>query len=290
MNPSANRKAESPTPPESSLPPQQPSPAAAVSPAPSESEEETIHPARKTPISPPSHPRQYRAIGLIRGIYEPSSEQMTRGTLATSEGTRIDAVLLGRLISLVKNHIDLSQEHLWVVYPRTRQSNDHLHIQIVGIWEPETLDKDGEAAVGDSADVARDGFFSIRGEVVYASTEKEVAIVKIRQSPKKEADRTKFFKIKLKGTLPDRPVGHFWDFQAHLAQYDLVIQSAEDLGMIKKKPSLRTDKKRPFQKRDRRLPTDRPRPASRPNLEKRPVPKPIISKPTKQPPRPSDSP
>ncbi|HBY78302.1 MAG TPA: hypothetical protein DEG47_15155, partial [Cyanobacteria bacterium UBA11148] len=84
---------------------------------------------RQQPIPPPSEPMQYRAIGLIRGQYMPSADQLTRGTLVSSDGTLIDAVLLGRVMSLVKNHLSLDQSHLWVVYPRTRQEDGNLHVQ-----------------------------------------------------------------------------------------------------------------------------------------------------------------
>lgn len=99
---------------------------------------------RNHPISPPSEPMQYRAIGLVRGLYQASEEQVTRGNIHTVDGAVIDAVLLGRVISLIKKHIDLAKEHLWVVYPRTREEGDSLHVQVVGIWEPESLSKEGE--------------------------------------------------------------------------------------------------------------------------------------------------
>jgi hypothetical protein len=304
MNSPTNRQPDSPHPPEPPIAPQRP-PANALENAPantsdaSEGLAQSI--ARKLPISPPSHPQQYRAIGLIRGIYEPSAEQMTKGTLTTTEGTPIDSVLLGRLISLIKNHIDLTQEHLWVVYPRTRQTDNHLHVQIVGVWEPETLDKD---PTKDSAptspspspatpdEIAPDEFFSIRGEAVYASNDKQVVILKIRQAPKKETEEAKYFKIKLKGTLSDRPIGHFWELTAQLHDSDLVIQEANDLGMIKKKPLLRSERKRPFQQRDPRPRSggdSRPKFGDKPNPEKRPVSKPIINKPTKSNIQPKDA-
>ena len=99
---------------------------------------------RQQPIPPPSEPKQYRAIGLVRGRYTPSDEQFTRGAMLTHEGTEVEAVLLGRVMSLVRNHLDLTQEHLWVVYPRTREMRQDLHVQIVGVWEPEKLNKTDE--------------------------------------------------------------------------------------------------------------------------------------------------
>ena len=99
---------------------------------------------RHGPIPPASEPLQYRAIGLIRGVYVPSEEQFTRGHIATGDEDAIDAVLLGRVMSLVKKHVDLAQPHLWVVYPRTRPGNNDLHAQIVGIWDPENLNQEDD--------------------------------------------------------------------------------------------------------------------------------------------------
>ncbi|MGJ3249950.1 MAG: hypothetical protein ACFE0J_02290 [Elainellaceae cyanobacterium] len=97
---------------------------------------------RQQPIPPASEPMQYRAIGLMKGKYIASDEQFTRGQMETEDGYPIDAVLLGRVMSLVKKHLDLEQPHLWVVYPRTRNKDEQLHVQVVGVWEPENLNKD----------------------------------------------------------------------------------------------------------------------------------------------------
>lgn len=76
------------------------------------------------PIPTPGQPKQYRAIGLLQGRYVPG-EEIERGTLITSDGTHIDAVVLSRLLGLVKSrYVDLEKEHLWVVYPRTRGMNE----------------------------------------------------------------------------------------------------------------------------------------------------------------------
>lgn len=250
---------------------------------------------RQRPIPPPSNPRQYRAIGLIQGQYQRSEEQMTKGNLIASDGTAIDAVVLGRVISLVKNHLNLEQSHLWVVYPRIQQENDHLHVQIVGVWEPETLhqtDSSAEQSSTPSSSLeseleftpdSQNGYFSIRGEVVYYSQEKQIAIVKIRQSPRKESEKIKFFKLKLTGILPDKPVGHFWDLQVQLQGDTLVIQSSEDIGLLPKKKLPFRGKPSRGKEETKRSPSD-----SRPSLPtkptegvKRPVQKPII-KPVKK--------
>ncbi|MFM7364907.1 MAG: hypothetical protein ACKO11_10520 [Cuspidothrix sp.] len=208
---------------------------------------------REQPIPPPSEPTQYRAIGLIRGCYHPSSEQFTQGTLITRDGVELNSVLLGRIMSLVKNHLDLEKEHLWVVYPRTRQENDALHLQIVGVWEPENLAKHGldqdrpdsttedlnnSAAVSahpKPSSAVPDGGFSVRGEVVYQSFEEKSLVVKIKQAPRKPTDKPKYFKLKLKGILTTKAVGKFWDFNVKREDDTLVVINAEAIADLPKK-------------------------------------------------------
>lgn len=220
---------------------------------------------RKQPIPPPSHPRQYRAIGLIRAKYEQSAEQMTQGTLLTTDGAKIEAVLLGRIISLLKNHLDLKQEHLWVVYPRTKTKEDRLHAQIVGVWEPETLNQDSDTAI--SSQEAEHGYFSIRGEVIFFSTEEKIVIVKIKQFPRKEGEKPKFFKLKLKGVLGEKPLRRFWDLKVRLEGEDLMIEEGTDLGFAsKRKPKQKKNPKKIQLKSSR---TDKPSPTARPILPKK---------------------
>ena len=96
---------------------------------------------RDHPIPPVTEDLQYRAIGLVRAIYRPEDPKIfSRGSLLLEAGEEIEAVVLGKVISLMKRHIDIENPHLWVVYPRCRDS-EHLHLQISGIWEPSTLDK-----------------------------------------------------------------------------------------------------------------------------------------------------
>lgn len=267
---------------------------------------------RQQPIPPPSEPMQYRAIGLIRGQYMPSADQLTRGTLVSSDGTLIDAVLLGRVMSLVKNHLSLDQSHLWVVYPRTRQEDGNLHVQIVGVWEPEKLHPPTSNQPNDSeevpeqppletfsdiseADVSfplKDGYFSIRGEVIYQSRDSEEVIVKIKQSPRKESDKTKFFKLTLKGILGEKVIRHFWDLHVQLQANSLLIEEANDICMMPvRKPQrggagYKSYKRKPPSKSSRNGPTQRPvgkgerAPASTAPPPKRsePLPKPVKRK------------
>ncbi|PAX60712.1 hypothetical protein [Brunnivagina elsteri] len=212
---------------------------------------------RHQPIPPPSEPMQYRAIGLVRGRYVASEEQFTQGSLISVDGIELSSVLLGRIMSLVKNHLDLEQDHLWVVYPRTRQEDDELHLQIVGVWEPEKLAKDpiseeeGEKeekeeekptesetspseALTPSSDIP-DGGFSIRGEVVYQTPDCNSLVIKIKQAPRKKDDKPKYFKLKIKGKLDARAVGKFWDLQVKREGDSLMIEKGEAIADLPKK-------------------------------------------------------
>lgn len=214
---------------------------------------------RYQPIAPPSEPMQYRAIGLVRGTYEPSeADQLNRGNLTTDDGHVIDSVLLGRITSLVKKHIDLSVSHLWVVYPRTRRELDNddqdLHLQIVGVWEPETLGLPGESPAGDGGEEADpdasekpdladlppvdDNFFSIRGEVIKYTPEDKCIAVKILQGVKRTPSSSKPFKLLLHGTIEGRTVGYFWDFKVRREAKVLVLSEASVVGIVppKKRP------------------------------------------------------
>ncbi len=215
---------------------------------------------RQQPISPPSEPKQFRAIGLIRGRYTPSEDKFTQGDLLTSDGTTIEAVLLGRVMSLIRNHLDLEADHLWVVYPRTREKREEeeeasLHVQIVGVWEPETLAKKDEDESQHSLALSpgyEDDYFSIRGEVIAYSADAEVIIVKIQQAPRKASEKGKYFKLSLLGALPQEKFpGYFWDFQVKRSGSALQISQSTCIGLLpprkKGKDTAKGDRK-PFKK------------------------------------------
>ncbi len=230
------------------------------------------------PIPSPSYPRQYRAIGLIEGQYQRSQEHQTRGILITKEGHIIDTVVLGKVLGLFKKHIDLDKPHLWIVYPRTRLANDQLQLQIAGVWEPEILhpEKTYLSLPEDSLSSAfpvKSGDFSIRGQVVYASHQKKIVIVKIRQSPKQSSEKPKFFKLKLHGKLPDKAVGCFWELQVRLVNNQLTIITGTNLGQMTQKRGNFLKKRSSSPIRPKRSSTNSDRPFSSPHRPS--LPKPI---------------
>ena len=190
-------------------------------------------------IRPPDIALQYRAIGLLWGKYVPDEGELTLGTLHTTDGTQIQAVILGKLLGLVKTRIDLSKEHLWICYPRTRDEGP-LHVKIAGIWEPETLHPDKPAPTPEH----KPDYFSIQGEVVYQHKEDGWLVVKIVQTPREKTEKPSYFNLKLQGFLPERPVKNFWHLHVQREGNNLVVEDGERIAYLgKKKPKKGKPKK-----------------------------------------------
>ena len=189
---------------------------------------------RQHPISPVTEPMQYRAIGVVRGTYVPGdAEQLTRGTLRCEDGTAIEAVVLGRLLTLMRRHLDLAVPHLWVVYPRSREENT-LHLQLVGVWEPSTLDPDA-----DHADVLPEGdeYFSIRGELIYTRPETGDLVVKVRVMPRADGSKPVPFKLQLKGEIPLEHLRHFVALDMRRQGQELHLERVEVIGPVAQRGS-----------------------------------------------------
>jgi uncharacterized membrane protein YgcG len=213
---------------------------------------------RLRPIPPPSEPTQYRAIGVVRGTYQPSDEQFTRGNMVMHDGSNVEAVLLGRVMSLVRNHLELDKEHVWVVYPRTREREATLHLQIVGVWEPENLtqpeDLDDESSessetevVAKAAPIEEEALqyvpsdevdtdtFSIRGEIISHEPDSNKISVKIQQVLRKKGEKEpsmKYFKLNLEGDLRGKVLGYFWDLDVKRVGQDLKILGGSSIVLV----------------------------------------------------------
>ena len=199
------------------------------------------------PIPSVTDPLQYRAIGIVRGIYKPQDEEnFTRGVLIDSEGNEIDSVVLGRVITLIRNHVPLEKPHLWVVYPRCR-NNQNLHLQITGIWEPSTLNKEFIENEGlnessnikvDSDNVVEgDDYFSIRGELIFTKVEDKDVVIKIRQKPRNQQKKALPFKVNLKGEIPMNFLKHFISLDVRRVDYQLLVEDFQVIGPIQKSPT-----------------------------------------------------
>ena len=194
---------------------------------------------RDHPITPVSEPMQYRAIGLVRGIYCPEGpDHFTRGVLRDEKGLEIECVVLGRLITLMRRHISMEKPHLWVVYPRCKEEK-HLHLQLAGVWEPSTLKlennvQDLEKKEWEEQDHISEGdnYFSIRGELIFTKPEEDQLIIKIRQKPRKTNKKLLPFKIRINGRIPRENLQSFISLDVRRVGENLTMENYEIIGAM----------------------------------------------------------
>ena len=161
----------------------------------------------KNPIPKVTNKLQYRAIGIINGVFTPhDNNQLNRGYLTDSKGEKIETVVLGKALSLLKKHIDLKKSYFWIVYPKNKNTQN-LHLQVAGIWDPYQLNdfpndssKTNFSKLLEELDL-QDNYFSIRGELVFVNTQKKEIIIKICPSLKLKNLKNKKFKLVIKGEL-----------------------------------------------------------------------------------------
>ncbi len=164
----------------------------------------------KNPIPQVTNQLQYRAIGIINGKFTPhDSQQLSRGFLIDNEGEKIETVILGKALSLLKKHIDLKKSYYWIVYPKNRNTQN-LHLQVAGIWDPYQLnDLQINSSKTNFSNLSnlleeldlKDNYFSVRGELVFVNTKKKEIVIKIRSVSKLKNLKNKNFKLVIKGEL-----------------------------------------------------------------------------------------
>ena len=185
----------------------------------------------KSPIQKVTNKMQYRAIGIVNGIYNPHDhEEINKGFLIDNQEKKIEAVVLGKSLSIIKKHIDLKKSYFWIVYPKNKNTQN-LHLQIAGIWDPYLLnDMSKEISKKNTLDLLKefhlkDNYFSIRGELVYVNIEKKEIIIKICSSYQVKKLKNHNFKLVLKGEIPIEFLNHFVSLD--------VFREGNNLRMIK---------------------------------------------------------
>ncbi len=161
----------------------------------------------KNPIPKVTNQLQHRAIGIINGKFTPlSNEQLNRGFLVDNKDEKIETVVLGKALSLLKKYIDLKKSYYWIVYPKNKNTQN-LHLQVAGIWEPYQLNdfpndssKTNFSKLLEELDL-KDNYFSIRGELVFVNTQKKEIVIKICPAVKSKNFKNKNFKLVIKGEL-----------------------------------------------------------------------------------------
>ena len=156
----------------------------------------------KNPIPEVSNQLQHRAIGIVNGKYTPhGSEQLNRGFLIDNKGEKIETVVLGKALSLLKKHIDLKKSYYWIVYPKNKNTQN-LHLQVAGIWDPYQLnDFPSDSSKTNISKLLEelgleDNYFSVRGELIFVNTQKKEIVVKVCSAAK-----SKNFKLVIKGEI-----------------------------------------------------------------------------------------
>jgi len=161
----------------------------------------------KNPIPKVTNKLQYRAIGIVNGKFIPdNNEQLNRGYLSDNKSEKIETVVLGKALPLLKKHIDLKKSYFWVVYPKNKNTQN-LHLQIAGIWDPYQLNdfpndsaKTNFPKLLEELDL-KDNYFSVRGELVFVNTQKKEIVIKISSASKLKNLKNKNFKLVIKGEL-----------------------------------------------------------------------------------------
>ena len=161
----------------------------------------------KNPIPKVTNQLQYRAIGIVSGKFIPNDgEQFNRGFISDNEGEKIETVVLGKALSLIKKHIDLDKSYFWVVYPKNKNTQN-LHLQVTGIWDPYQLNNfsDDSSKTNFSKLLEKlglkDNYFSIRGKLVFVNTQKKEVVIKICSASKQNNLKNKNFKLVIKGEI-----------------------------------------------------------------------------------------
>ena len=167
----------------------------------------------KSPIPKVSNNKQFRAIGIVFGMYKPYEKNLlNKGFIEDSNGTKLDAVVLGKALHIIKKFINLEKQYYWIVYPRNKDSNN-IHLQITGIWDPSNFNNnddniDNTHEILSSLNL-KDNLFSIRGKLIFINTQEKELIIKICPSNKSKNQKNKSFKVLVKGEISMKFINSF---------------------------------------------------------------------------------
>ncbi|MDC2974830.1 hypothetical protein OAX47_01380 [Prochlorococcus sp. AH-736-K09] len=189
----------------------------------------------KSPIQKVTNRLQYRAIGIVNAVYNPNDNvQFNRGTLTDCKGQKIETVILGKVLSLIKKYIDLEKNYYWIVYPKNKNTQN-LHLQVAGIWDPYKFnDISDDSLKKDPIELLEelnlnDNYFSVRGEVVFVNTKNKEFVVKICSSSHPNKIKKNNFKLTIKGELSIKNLNSFLSLDVmrdgntlNLASYEVI--------------------------------------------------------------------
>ena len=186
----------------------------------------------KSPIPKVTNNKQFRAIGIVFGMYKPNDNNLlNKGFIEDSSGLNIDAVVLGKALPLIKKFINFENKYYWIVYPRNKNS-DNIHLQIAGIWDPNNFKNNDEYSFKKTHDLLlsldlKDNLFSIRGKLIFINTQEKDLIIKICPSRQNKNKKNKSFKILVKGEISMKYINSFVSLEVIRKENTLFMEKFE---------------------------------------------------------------
>ena len=186
----------------------------------------------KSPIPKVSDKKQFRAIGIVCGIYKPHENKLlNKGFIEDSNGLKIDAVVLGKALPIIKKFINFEKQYFWIVYPRNKNSNN-IHLQIAGIWDPSNFKINNDENINKTHDLLisldlKDNLFSIRGKLIFINTQEKELIIKICPSSQLKNKKNKSFKILVKGEMSMTFINSFVSLEVMRIENALFLEKFE---------------------------------------------------------------
>lgn len=185
----------------------------------------------KSPIPKVSNKKQFRAIGIVCGMYKPHENNLlNKGFIEDSNGLKIDAVVLGKTLPIIKKFINFEKQYYWIVYPRNKDSNN-IHLQIAGVWDPSNF-KNNDDNISKTHDLLlsldlKNNLFSIRGKLIFINIQEKELIIKICPSNKFKNQKNKSFKILVKGEISMKFINSFVSLEVMRIENSLFLENFE---------------------------------------------------------------
>ena len=187
----------------------------------------------KSPIPKVSNKNQFRAIGIVFGIYKPHEKNLfNKGFIEDSNGLKIDTVVLGKALHIIKNFINFEKQYYWIVYPRNKDSNK-IHLQIAGIWDPSNFKNNDVENINKTNDLLhsmdlKNNLFSIRGKLIFINIQEKELIIKICPSNQsKNLKKNKSFKVLIKGEISMKYINSFVSLDVMRIENSLFLEKFE---------------------------------------------------------------
>jgi len=186
----------------------------------------------KSPIPKALNEKQFRAIGIVCGMYKPHENKLlNKGFIEDLNGFKIDAVVLGKALPVIKKFINFEKKYYWIVYPRNKDSNN-IHLQIAGIWDPSNFKNNNDDDIKKTHDLLlsfdlKDNLFSIRGKLIFVNIQEKELIIKICPSNHSKNKKNKSFKILVKGEISMRHINSFVSLEVMRIENSLFLEKYE---------------------------------------------------------------